>query len=190
MHADSCTGTWDSLPSSLFGEVVLKSKLYTLSFEMSPVLRNLPPAVHLLLGSADLCAGVPCIVDSSSLVCLTLQTMSPVCSPGFLGLASFPIVCFSDDMNYSQACQPLGLQARCLPLLPHPPSQPPRLQSTVLRNVQFSRVLGFLLPLALSRMPYPILLKTCLIKSSSFFKKPLRYLCFPLHFLLACNQIK
>lgn len=120
MHADSCTGTWDSLPSSLFGEVVLKSKLYTLSFEMSPVVRNLPPAVHLLLGSADLCAGVPCIVDSSSLVCLTLQTMSPVCSPGFLGLASFPIVCFSDDMNYSPGLSAPGAPGSLSPTAPPP----------------------------------------------------------------------
>lgn len=84
---------------ALFSEVVLKvSCIHSLSLHLSPTLRNLPSTVFITwLYRSPLWHSSP--VFSLILVCLPIQTVSPVCSPGFLGLASFPILCFTDDIN-------------------------------------------------------------------------------------------
>lgn len=169
---------------ALFSEVVLKvSCMHSLSLCLSPALRSLPSAVFITrLYRSPLWHSSPAF--SLILACLPIQTV-PSVQPRFSFWLHF--LCFVSLMTSIRVrlVSPHGLR---LALSYCSPPLLTSLQCFVFHcpeNLQFpSNVLHFTLSLALSWMPSPVLLMTCLIKSSSFFKKQLRCLfLLPLHLL-------
>lgn len=97
VHADSSTG--NGLLTCSVQWSCAQSKLYTFIVPAS-VTNSKKPSLHCVYPLAlQISIRHSSPVFSLILVCLPIQTVSPVCSPGFLGLASFPILGFTDDIN-------------------------------------------------------------------------------------------